>query len=147
MGNMCESLCKSKKAPKTQKSPEELKDFQNKLDQMLGIKKVEDLIQKNGLTKMFDQYVEQNFDLKNLPKYVEDDEGGIFTFDFLQKLFKCAFIFQNIIHDKTTTHLIKQRQEYLKNENTEGYKKIVKQMKEMEHPIFESTLAVTKEKV
>jgi hypothetical protein len=35
----------------------------------------------------------------------------------------------------------------LKNENTDGYKKIVKEMKEMEKPIFESTLAVTKEKV
>jgi hypothetical protein len=44
MGNMCESLCKSRKGPTTKKTPEELKEFQKKLDDMLGIKKVEDLI-------------------------------------------------------------------------------------------------------
>lgn len=145
MGNACNGLCKSKKGSKA--SPEEMEKFVKQLEKMTGVKKVEDLIQKEGLTKMFDQYVEQNFDMKNLTKYMEDEEGGIFTFDFLQKLFKCAYVFMYIIHDKTTRDLVKQRQEYLRNENTEGYKKIVKQMREMEMPILESTLAVTKEKV
>ena len=48
----------------------------------MGYKTVEDLIEKNGLTKMFETYCEKNFDLKNLPKYLED-ESGIFSFDFL----------------------------------------------------------------
>ena len=52
MGNMCESLCKSNKKVKT---PEELADFEKKLNTLMGIKEpVENLIEKNNLTKMFD---------------------------------------------------------------------------------------------
>jgi hypothetical protein len=59
MGNFCEGICKSQKgAKKSEMSPEDKEKFQAKLDEMMGIKKVEDLIQKNGLTKMFDSYVD-----------------------------------------------------------------------------------------
>ena len=121
-------------------------EFEKKLNELMGVKEVEDLIEKNGLTKMFNQYCEEHFELNNLPKYLEFD-SGIFSFDFLQKIFMTAFVFKCIIHDKTTTDLVKQRQEYLKAENSDGYKSIIKKMQDMEEKIFESTLEVTKKKV
>lgn len=49
-------------------------------------KVIPNLIEKHKLTNMFDQYMEQNFDLKNIMKYLEDENTGIFSFEFLLKV-------------------------------------------------------------
>lgn len=52
---MCEGLCKGR--PKTKKTAEEQEKFQAELNKMLGIKKVDDLINENNLENNFQNYM------------------------------------------------------------------------------------------
>jgi hypothetical protein len=76
---MCEGLCKGKK----EKTPEEKEKIEEQLNAMLGIKKIDDLIAQYNFEKNFANYMGTQFDMKNLPKYLEDENEGLFSFDFL----------------------------------------------------------------
>ena len=72
-------------------------------------KEIPDLIEKHKLTVFFDQYMEQNFDLKNIMKYLEDDNQGIFSFEFLLKVMLAAFVMMNFIAERGTMVMLAQR--------------------------------------
>ena len=105
MGNVCKGLCKGK----PEKTPEEKEKFQEQLNAMLGIKKIDDLIQENNLEKNFLNYMGQNFDMKNPSKYLEDLDKGIFSFDFVQKVFMAAFVWKNILVDHVCKPIVSKR--------------------------------------
>ena len=44
--------------------------------------------------------MDQNFELKNLGKYFENEASGTFSFDFIIKIFMAAFVFRHISFDK-----------------------------------------------
>lgn len=47
----------------------------------------------------FKQYLDTNFELKNLEKYLMSEKGGFFNFDFIVKVFMASFTWKNIIFD------------------------------------------------
>ena len=122
MGNLCENLCKGKK----EKTPEEQEEMNEKLNALLGIKKVDDLIVELNLEKNFLNYCNTQFDMKNLPKYMEDESEGLFSFDFVQKIFMAAFVWKKIIADQACKSLVSKRRVHLKNNDYKEYKDCIK---------------------
>lgn len=62
--------------------------------------------------------------MHNLMKYVENEEKGIFNFEFIQKLFFGAFYWKVLLHDKASHELIIERRKLLKVQDVAGYKNI-----------------------
>ena len=78
--------------------------------------------------------------MKNLPKYLEDENEGLFSFDFLQKTFMAAFVWKQIIADHACKSLVSKRRKHLKNKDDKEYRECIKQMHAYEEKAFESAL-------
>ena len=78
-------------------------------------------------------------------KYVENEEQGIFKFDFIQKLFFSAFYWKTLLHDRASKELIIERRKLLKAEDVNGYKSIQKKIIALEEKLFEFALKKVKE--
>ena len=57
-------------------------------------------------------------------KYIENEEQGIFNFEFIQKLFFSAFYWKSLLHDRASKELVVERRKLLKAEDVAGYKSI-----------------------
>ena len=114
---------------------------------MLGIKKIEDLIQKNGLEKNFNTYMSQQFDMKNPSKYIEDLDSQIFSFDFVQKVFMAAFVWKNILVDHVCKPIVVKRRKHLKDSEDKNYRESINHIKAFEEKAWESALDKVKKTV
>ena len=140
MGQYC---CKSKKREMTEKEKDALKQ----LEDMFKETKLEDYIEQTKFTSTFESYCSQNFDMKNLPKYLEDEASGVFNFDFILKIFLTSFLFKNLVYDKMKGPLISQRRKDLRDGENAKYKETFGKMEELEDKIFQSCLDRTKRHV
>lgn len=140
MGQYC---CKSKKKEVTEKEKEALKQ----LEEMFKEKKLEDYIEQAQFNKTFENYCSTNFDMKNLPKYLEDEANGIFSFDFILKIFLTSFLFKNLVFDQLRKPLISERRKHLREAENNAYKETFNKMEEFEDKIFQSCLDRTKKHV
>mmetsp|Transcript_11065 Transcript_11065/g.16819 ORF Transcript_11065/g.16819 Transcript_11065/m.16819 type:complete len:97 (+) Transcript_11065:135-425(+) len=95
---------------------------------------------------MFENYMKKNFELKNMMKYIENEQQMIFSFEFLQKMFMASFLFKNFIMERHSLPQLKQRREYLKEGNTEGYKKVLSTLADMEEEAFQVVFKRVKQK-
>ena len=72
------------------------------------------MIDQYNLNKLFQNFCKNHFDLKNLYKYLEDEDKGIFTFEFIQKIYLVSFVFKNLVLDVAKAPLISERRRYLR---------------------------------
>lgn len=86
MGNFLENCCKSKKKEKSEKASSQFDQMLEAL-QMKKPKGMLDYVEDYGMNEVFKSFVHKEFEMKNLVKYVEDDVKGIFSMDFLVKVF------------------------------------------------------------
>lgn len=128
MGQYC---CKSKKGGTTEKKEEKKKPEAKVVE-------VPDYIFDCKWNNGFKQYMEANFELNNLEKYLIVETGAIFTFDLITKVFMASFVWKNIIHDHMTKPLMQERIKKLREGDEDGYKKIIINMEELEDKVFQS---------
>lgn len=110
-------------------------------------KNIPNLIEKHNCTLLFNQYMEQNFDLKNIMKYLEDENSGIFTFEFLLKVMQAAFVMMEFVAERGTIVMLAQRRQALRNQDYDKYKVHMKEMDAFSQDAFESCLDQVKQKV
>ena len=106
-----------------------------------------DVITEYKMNHLFDAYMRQNFDMKNLPKYMEDEARGIFSRDFIIQIFLGAFVWKYMCVDFAKRPLVSERRKYLREGNNEGYKEVIKKMEKQEMEMWESCLFAVKKKV
>ena len=140
MGNILDRCCK-----KRVKTPEELEKEKAKhdearimLNKLIGKEEVEDLIVKFKQPKQFADYCKTNFDMKNLMKYMEnpDSNDGVFTLEFLQKMYHTALLWKAIIYDQAKNPLMAQRRECFKKKDNKGFKKCCAELEKMKETCF-----------
>lgn len=66
--------------------------------------------------------------MKNLVKYVQDENRGIFSCDFLLKIYLTSFVWKNILFDMAKKPFLAERRNCFKTKDNEGYKAAVKKM-------------------
>ena len=88
MGQYC---CRSKRAPKAEQQAKRQPETQ--------LIEVKDYIHVCKFESGFKQYLDTNFELKNMSKYLLIEQGGIFTLDLIIKVFMASFVWKNIIFD------------------------------------------------
>ena len=69
-------------------------------------------------------------------KYIEDEKSMLFTFEFLKKIFLASFLFKDFAMEKAGEALCKERRECLKQENNEGYKRVLSSIADKEEEVF-----------
>lgn len=55
--------------------------------------------------------------MKSKSKYIEDLDSGIFSFDFVQKVFMAAFVWKNILVDHVCKPIVITRRKHLKEKD------------------------------
>ena len=68
--------------------------------QMKKPKDVPDYIELYKMEDAFKVWVSREFEMKNLVKYVEDEAKGLFSMDFLVKVFYTASYWSRVLTDK-----------------------------------------------
>ena len=58
-----------------------------------------DYVEDYGMNEVFKNFVAKEFEMKNLIKYVQDDIKGIFSMEFLVKVFTTASYWSFILAD------------------------------------------------
>tara|TARA_B110000305_G_scaffold204097_1_gene233471 strand:+ start:60 stop:317 length:258 start_codon:yes stop_codon:yes gene_type:complete len=84
--------------------------------------------------------MEQNFDLKNIMKYLEDENQGIFSFEFLLKVMQAAFVMMYFIAERGTIVMLAQRRQALRTQDYDKFKVHHKEMEAFAQDAFESAL-------
>lgn len=106
-----------------------------------------DVITEFNFTNLFNSYIKQNFDMQNLPKYLEDESLGIFNKEFITHIFLGAFVWKNMCFDYAKRPLVSERRKCLREGDNDGYKKIIAKMDELESEMFDCSLFAVKQKV
>ena len=96
MGAYC---CKSKKGDKNSEPFGSGFTKDGEANQERPVVELKDFIFECKFENGFKQYMETNFELKNLEKYLLVEKGGIFTLDLIIKVFMASFVWKNIIYD------------------------------------------------
>jgi hypothetical protein len=95
----------------------------------------------------FKQYMNSNFDLKDLEKYVLDQKLGLFHFDCIIKIFMASFVWKNIIFDAAQAPYLKERLNFLRLGDQKAYKDVIHQLEELEEKVFQSCFIRVKETI
>ena len=123
MGQYC---CKSKK-------------FKPKLEEPAKPPiEVDDFIYRCKFESGFKDYIEANFETKNLEKYLMVEQGGIFSLDLVIKVFMASFVWKNIIFDHMQKPLLQERINMLKKKEEIRYKIIINDLEDLEEKVFQS---------
>ena len=85
--------------------------------------------------------------MKNPQKYIEDLDSGIFSFDFVQKVFMAAFVWKNILVDHICKPIVVTRRKHLKDKDDKEYRKCIEHIKSFEDRAWESALDKVKKTV
>ena len=139
MGNFLESCCKSRKkvpakleqtrqesSKQEPAKPEPTKKKAVKVDQKLETKKEEkekkpkgpvDYFEDYGMSKGFKEFVEKEFDMKNMVKYITDKEKGIYSMEFLEKILTTASYWSFILSDHGSQKFYNDRRKALPEGN------------------------------
>ena len=80
-------------------------------------------------------------------KYLIDEQKGLFSFEFLQKVYHCAFVWKNILFDQLKQKLIFERRKCFRVSDDKGFREAVKKLDELEETCFKSALQRTKKEV
>lgn len=115
--------------------------------QMKKPKDVPDYIELYKMDKVFMQWVAKEFEMKNLVKYVEDDVKGIFSMDFLVKVFYTASYWSRVLTDKGGKQFIQDRRKALRDGNNSKYKECLRSEFELRKKCFDSALWKCREAV
>ena len=110
------------------------------MDQLMGKTRTEDYIEKHGQTQQFKNYIKQNFDMKNISKYLVDEPSGLFSFEYLQKVYFVSFVWKNLLFDQMKVKLLMERRQCFKTNDNSGYRKAVKEMEKLEEKVFQSVM-------
>lgn len=116
----------------------------------LGMKKpkdIPDFVEMYKMEEAFKVWINKEFEMKNLVKYVENDEKGIFSMDFLVKVFYTAGYWSHILTDQGGKNFIKDRRKALQEGDNYKYKQCLKEERELRKRSFDSALWKTREAV
>lgn len=143
MGNFLENCCKSSKKKDKSKDKEGKESQMDKLLEALQMKKpkdVPDYVELHQLEPVFKQWVAKEFEMKNLVKYVENEEKGIFSMDFLVKVFYTASYWSYVLADRGGKSFIQDRRKALRDGNNDKYKEALKKEMQLRKKCFDSAL-------
>ena len=104
MGNFVEKCCKSRPKKEKKDNPE-----MAKLMEQLGLQKpaaVPDYIAEYNMEEVFKQFIKKEFELKNLVKYVQDENKGIMNMDFLIKVNFTASYWMDVLAERNSKSLV-----------------------------------------
>ena len=73
-------------------------------------------------------------------------ELGLFSMDFILKVFMGAYVWTHITFDKAKKPLLDERRVYLKAGNNEGFKYVIAKMEKLEEECFQCAMLRIKEK-
>tara|TARA_B110000285_G_C14923844_1_gene513943 strand:+ start:154 stop:411 length:258 start_codon:yes stop_codon:yes gene_type:complete len=85
--------------------------------------------------------------MKNPSKYLEDLDKGIFSFEFVQKVFMAAFVWKNILVDHVCKPIVFKRRKHLKDGDDKEYRECMNHIKAFEEKAFESALDKVKKTI
>lgn len=110
-------------------------------------KDIPDYVELYKMEEAFKVWISKEFELKNLVKYVENDEKGIFSMDFLIKCFYTASYWSYILTDTGSKQYVKDRRKALQDGDNSKYKECLKMEQELRKKCFDSALWKCREAV
>lgn len=74
--------------------------------------------------------------MTNLPKYLKDEDKGIFNEEFISHIFLGAFVWKYMCFDIAKRTHVTSRRKCLKEGDNDGYKKVIKEMDALDNELF-----------